>query len=295
MEKKYSILNLVKKKDFIIRITIFLVACFFVALNYNMIFVANNLVIGGMSGLGIVIKELTGLSTTFFLYISTAILTVVSCIFLDKKATIRSLFGSMCFSIMVSITAPLVKIIDLHFESMFIMILFSAIYYGIFYGIIYRTGFNTGGSDTITLIVSKYGKLPMGTAGIWTNFFIIIAGFIVFGPTKTVYSIFILLLGNIVTNIVLMGIKDSKMCYIVSDKSEDIEKYLMEKVGIGVTEIDSRGGLLTGKRKMLFVIVSIDKYYGLKHLVKKMDENAFILTSNCYAVSGGYKKDIIPF
>ncbi len=294
MDKK-SILKLVEKDKFIIRLLTFLVAVFFVAFTYNLVLVRNNLVIGGMSGLAIVIKELTGLNTTIFLYSSTAILAVVSLFFLDRKMTLKTLFGALTFNVMVSITLPITNLIVIDFQSKFILLLFTSVMYGICYGFIYRSGFNTGGSDTISAIISKYTKLPMGTCSTWTNIFIIFSGFIAFGITKTIYSVFILLLNNKIVDMIILGVKDSKMCYVKSSKSEEIQEYILNNLDIGVTELVGKGGITTKTTPVLLVIVPVDKYYGFKHLVKKIDKKAFILANDCYDVSGGYQKQIIPF
>ena len=293
--KQKSILKLVERYNFLIRFFVFIISVLFIALNYNLILVKNNLVIGGMSGLGIVINELTGLSTSAFLYISTAILTIIGLIFLSKKMVFKILFGSLIFNVMVSLTEPLANTITIDFSSQFILLLFTSFLYGISYGLIFRSGFIIGGSDTISAIISKYTKLPMGTSSVWTNILIIFFGFVVFGFTKTIYSIFILLISNKIVDIIILGVKDSKMCYIKSKKSAEILDCLLNTVHIGVTELVGQGGIFTKIEPVLLVIVPFDQYYGFKHLIKNIDQKAFMITSDCHDVSGGYKKKFLPF
>ena len=71
--KKISIINEVERKNFLIRLIFFTLASFLYGIIYNTFLVPNNIVIGGMSGLAIVIKEIIGLSTTVFINISTLI------------------------------------------------------------------------------------------------------------------------------------------------------------------------------------------------------------------------------
>ena len=295
MRSKNKILSLVNSKNRQIRIIAFISACFLIAVNYNLILSPNKLVIGGTSGLAIVINELTGMNRIFFLNVAAILLFAVSLVFLDKKTTYKALFGSLCFNFMVSVTEPLTKYITIDFESIFMILLLSAVLNGIASGIIYRSGYNTGGSDIIITILHKYLKIPMGKASTLLNIFIIGLGLITFGPTKTLYAIFILVFGNFITDIILLGIKDSKMCYIKSKDSDEISEYIINKMNIGITEISGRGGIFTKKMPVLLVIIPTDKYYGFKHLIKKIDNHAFILTINCYGVSGGYKRKLIPF
>lgn len=295
MKNKNKILYLVNSKNRPIRLIAFILACFLIAINYNLILTSNNLVIGGTSGLAIVVNKLTGINRILFLNIAAGFLFILSLILLDKKTTYKALFGSLCFNFMVSITQPLTKYINIDFESTFMIILLSAIINGIATGTIYRSGYNTGGSDIIITILHRYLKIPMGKASTLLNIFIIGSGLIVFGTTKTLYAIFILIFGNHITDIILLGIKDSKMCYIKSNESDIISEYLINKMNIGVTEISSRGGIFTKKMPVILVIIPTEKYYGFKHLIKKIDNHAFLLTINCYGVSGGYKRQLIPF
>lgn len=295
MVKQKSILKLVNADKLLTRFLFFFFSVVFVALNYNFILVPNKLVIGGMSGLGIVINKLTGLSTSVFLFISTGILTVLGLIFLNKKMVLKILFGSLLYNTIVALTEPLRTSISIQFESTLLLLIFTSFIYGVSNGIAYRSGFIIGGSDTIAAIISKYTKLPMGSSSIWTNIFIIFLGFIVFGFTQTIYSVFILLLSSKIVNIIILGVKDSKMCYIKSNKPKEILDILLNEVHIGVTEFAGKGGLFNKNEPMLLVIVPFDQYYGFKHLVKNIDQNACIITSDCHDVSGGYKKQFLPF
>lgn len=295
MKTRLPILTLINKKNRIIRLIAFILACFLAALNYNLFFIPNNLVVGGVSGLAIVVNEVSGLSRILFLNLATIALFVLSLFLLDKKETFKSLFGSLIFNFMVIVTLPISQMITINISSAFMMIFLSAVIAGIGSGTIYKSGFNTGGSDIIINIIHKYLKMPMGKASTLINIFIIGSGFLVFGPTNTLYALFILIVANYITDYILLGIKDSKMCYIKSSKLSDISDCLMNNMNIGITEIASKGGVFSKKDPVLFVIVPSDKYYEFKYLINKIDNKVFILTINCYGVTGGYKKRLIPF
>ena len=85
------------------------------------------------------------------------------------------------------------------------------------------------------------------------------------------------------------------MVYIKSDKASDISNYLMNKFSVGVTEMTSRGGFFSKKAPILLVIVPARKYYPFRHIITNIDNKAFVLTIDCYAATGGYKKSLLPF
>ena len=293
--KHNHVLRIVKRKHFILRFFILLISCFIYALTFNLFLVPNNIVVGGMSGLAIIIKEITGLSTSIFIYASTIILTIISYIFLGKEKTLNNIVGSIVFTIMISITESIAKNINISFESTLIMLIVVSFSYGVSSGLIYRSGFNTGGSDIIATLVVKYAKMSVGRATAIVNAIIIGTGALVFGFTNAVYAVIILLINTKIVDIVMMGVNDSKMCFIKSKKWDILEKHLNYKLKLGVTEMGSKGGLFKKKDPILMVIVPFHTYYDLKEQILKEDPKAFISSIDCYTVLGGYKKNILPF
>ena len=155
-KKGISILNIIEFKNYAYRLLFLIIACFFAALNYNMIFVPNNIVVGGTSGLAIICKQLFGINTTLFIYISMGLLIILGYFILGKKKSINTIIGSIIYLIMVSITEKLVLKINLTFESTLILLIFTSLLNGVSSGMIYRSGFNTGGSDILATILNKY-------------------------------------------------------------------------------------------------------------------------------------------
>lgn len=295
MKNKKNIIDIVNNKNQIIRVIAFIFGVLLVAINYNLILSPNGLVIGGTSGLALVVEATTGLSKIAFLNISTGILLIASLIFLGKKKTIKSLFGAIIFNSLIALTSPLANVITINFKSTFMIVILSAILNGVATGIIYKSGFNNGGSDILITIIHKYSKITMGKSSTIVNIVIIGLGLLVFGPIKTFYAAFILIMSNYMVDFILLGIKDSKMCFIKSEKMEEISKYIIKNMNLGITEVNSKGGILTKTEPVIIVIVPTEQYYGFKYLIKEKDNKAFLLTLNCYGVSGGYKKSFFAF
>ena len=137
--KRKKILNTIENKNKTLRIIIYMISVTLVAISYNLFFVPNDLVIGGMSGLAIVVKKVTGLNTSIFLLITTVISLILSLIFLGKKQTKENLIGAIVYPVMVSITEPITSLFNISFNSYLFTCLVAIITYSIPLGIIYRT------------------------------------------------------------------------------------------------------------------------------------------------------------
>ena len=293
--KKISIINEVERKNFLIRLIFFTLASFLYGIIYNTFLVPNNIVIGGMSGLAIVIKEITGLTTTVFINISTLILVIISYFILGKDKAIYTIVGAAIYTLLLSFTSTFSYNLQGYLKNEFLIVLVSSISIGIANGIIYRSGFNTGGSDILASILNKYFKIPIGQCNSIINTFIIISGAFLFGITKTIYAIFILTVSSKIIDLVMLGVNDSKMIYIKSKNWKNLEKYIVNDLKLGVTEIGNKGGIFIDKEPTLLVILPFDEYYNFKYHILKYDSKAFIAAHDCYAIQNGYSKKILPF
>ena len=269
--KKISIINEVERKNFLIRLIFFTLASFLYGIIYNTFLVPNNIVIGGMSGLAIVIKEIIGLSTTVFINISTLILVIISYFILGKDKAIYTIIGSAIFTLLLSFTSTFSYNLQGYLKNEFLIVLVSSISIGIANGIIYRSGFNTGGSDILASILNKNFKIPIGQCNSIINTFIIISGAFLFGITKTIYAIFILTVSSKIIDLVMLGVNDSKMIYIKSKNWKNLEKYIVKDLKLGVTEIGNKGGIFIDKDPTLLVILPFDEYYNFKYHILKYD------------------------
>lgn len=289
---KSNILKKVEQKNKTIRKIIYLISVILVALSYNIFFVPNNLVMGGMSGLAIVIKKAFGINTSIFLMISTILLLIINCACLGKETMKKNLICAIIFPIVVSITEPLTKNITIQFESFLFTILVAVITYSIPLGILYKIGYSTGGGDMINQIICKYAKTSVGQAGNYMNLLIIFTSTFVLGIPLTIYAVFALLISNKIIDFIILGNSDSKLCIIKTKNTKYLEDFLKNDFNVGYSLLKSSGGLDKKKRKTIMCIVTSREYYKFKNLILDIDPKAFLITHDCYEVLGGVSKRI---
>ena len=287
--KKENILQRINSKNHVKRLLIYFICVFLLAILYNCFFVPYNLVMGGVGGLAIVVKDLTGFSTTLFNNIATIILLTIS-FFTIGRDTKNSILGAVTYPLMVALTEPLANYINIEINSYLFMVIVVCFIYGLLYGIIYKIGYNTGGTDIVLEIVNKFKPMPKGTGCIYINIGIVILSAISFGVTRVIYGVLALYLGNIITNFFLLGNRDSKLCLIKTKAYKELEELLEEEYNIGYTVLRSSSGTDKYRRNTLFCIIPSEVYYDFRHKLLLIDECAFMITSNCYEVTGGYRK-----
>lgn len=292
-----EILKQISKKNFWIRNFIMIVAVFVLAINYNVFFLHNNLVVGGTSGLSTIIYALTGFSPSRLIFIFNTILIIISFIMLGSDQTKRTIVGSILMPVFIDLTIPLCnKIIPYtNFDNVFLLILVAALIYGVCNGIVYKTGYTTGGVDILMQIANKYFHIQTGKASFFVNFIIVGIGGVVFGFTKVLYAIIIITINTTIVDRILIGISDSKMFFIYTQKENEVTGFIINEINAGYTVLTTEGGYSKTKRKMIMCVVPTRDCYLFKEAVLEIDPNSFFVVNDCYEVSGGVKRSNLPF
>lgn len=288
-----SIKKTLKKKKFYINSLLFLFSVLLLALNYNIFLVPNNFVIGGTSGLAIIIKKLYGLDTAIFIGITGAFLMVLSIIFLGWKETSRALIGAILYPFFISLTAPTASYIlnYLNFDTTLIVALIGGVICGVSNGLLYKSGFTTGGSDILMKIVNKYGKLPEGKAVFSINIVIMVFACIIFGASQFIYSLIVLYLNTMMIDRIMIGVSNSKQFFIYTKEHEKIKEFIMKDLKTGVTIFNAKGGYTREENEVLMCVVPNKDYYLFKEKVLEIDKDAFFVINDCYEVTGGVHKE----
>lgn len=284
-------------KKIIIRGIIFVWSVFLLALCYNLIYVPNNLVIGGVSGLSIVFNEITGYSARSFIYVATVILLCMSYIFLGKEKTHNTIIGSILYPIMVSITLPIAEVLIPYFESVdiYILAIISAIVSGFGNGIVFRYGFSTGGTDIITSILTKFLKLSEGKTMLFSNVVVIILGGFVFGLNLMLLAILILYVSTIVLDKVMFDISYSKVFYVFTKKESEVTSVILEEFKTGFTILPTKGGYSHKDGFLIMTVLPNRDYFKFKNRILEIDNKSFFIICDCYESYNGYKKENIPY
>lgn len=291
-QKVDEIFKRIESKDLLKRYLNLIIGCSLSAFAFDMFFSPYNIVHGGVSGIGIVVNNLTGFSISSFVFVASMILLLISYFTLGWEKTKGSIAGSIIYPIMIRIFEPFVGMINLDINDMLLIVLFSSIIAGLGSGINFKSGFSTGGTDIINQIVAKYGKMSIGKAMILTDGIIVIgAGFFLsdkfYAFENVMYAIIVLYIMSIIADKVILGISQCKSFYIVTDKENDVKEFILDHLSSGVTVLDGKGGYTGNHQKVIMCIIATKDYFLAKEGIMSIDPNAFFLVTDAYEVSGG--------
>ena len=298
MKRKDKIEKLSKDtKELLLTGVSFVFGTFCLALCYNLFFVPNNIVVGGTSGLAIILEDIFNINAQVFIYATAIVLLIVSFIFLGKEETERTVIGSLLYPLFVTFTAPIAKVLlnYLTFQEILVTVVLAAILYGFSNGIIYKFGYNTGGSDVIMRLICKYLHFSEGTSSIIFNIIIIFLGALTFGFDMGVYAIIILVVSSMIVDKIIIGMSDSKKFMIYTRESKKIKKLIEEEFMTGYTIFPTVGGYSHIRGAMIMCVIRNRDVNFFKDKILEIDPTAFFVISDCYEVQGGVKRSNLPF
>jgi uncharacterized membrane-anchored protein YitT (DUF2179 family) len=291
-----ELMEIVQSKNFWPRLLIMMIGIFIMATTYNIFLVHYELVIGGTSGLAIIVNKLFDITPALFIFFIEMFLLIISFLTLGAKTTGMTIVGALLFPLFISITSGPCEIIatKVVFDDMLIVTLISGLLFGIGSGLVYKMGYSTGGSDIIMQILNKYLNISSGIALFISNVVIIIAGAFVFGINKAIYGILIIVINSALVDKIMLGISDSKVFYITTKKPEEI-KGLIYTMKTGYTLLKAEKGYSKSKTDVIMCVIHTKDYYLFKNVIEQVDPEAFIIITDCYEVYGGKRKEQFPY
>ena len=288
--KKLNINKLIKEinsKDYTKRFLIMVCGLFISSFAFNLFFAPNNIVVGGISGLSLIIKEYFHIKPSLFISIASVFLIIISFIFIGKEKTLNTLIVVIIYPIFIEATSKITNHIDLETSSLLLTIIFGGALDGLASGLILKEGFSAGGTQIITQIMYKYLHMSLGKSSLIVNSLIIITAIFTFGITKSMYAVIALYISSTITDRVILGVSNNKSFYIITDKEEEVCEFIIQKLHHSVTIINAKGGYSNKNKKLLLCIIPTKEYFLVKEVVLEIDKNAFFLITDSYEAVGG--------
>ncbi len=283
----------VVNKTIFIKTILFVCGALISAISFNLFCVQNNFVLGGLGGIAVILNKMFSINSTLVIFIGNVIFVIISLFTIGTKKSLLSIVGAAVYTAFVYFTNDIVELINFHFDNVLLYVLAAGIVGGFGEGLVYKSGFKTGGTSILAVVLEHYTKRQIGELLRYMAYIIIIAGGVTMGYTAIMYSLIITTISTQMVDKILIGINYAKTIFIQTSKDEEVTDFILNVIKSGVTELDTKGAFTHKKKKMLMCVVPKEKYSLLRSAVKEIDEDAFIVVSDCYEVLGGTKKSTI--
>ena len=246
----------------------------------------NNITSGGVVGTSMIINQLTGFPVGVMTILLNVPLFIVAWRHFGLDFMIGSLVGMGLSSVLVDLFAGFNLVLT---NDPMLAAVIGGVVKGMGLGMIYYVGATTGGMDIVVKILrKKLASVNFGTIMLALDTIIIAVYAMVLGRYESaMYSLIAMYVTTKVVDLVLYGIDNACLCYIISDDTEEITKEIVSgPLHRGVTLLEGRGAYSGSHRDVMMCVIKRQQIGQLKRLVKNVDEKAFFIVTNAKNVFG---------
>ena len=271
------------------------------ALGLNWFAAPLGLVTGGVTGIAIVIAEITKnvFGSGVPLFVTNLVLNLpLFLVSIHQRGfgfAKKSLFAVVSLSAMLWICERVPNPFEIGGDLLLASLL-CGVLSGAGIGLVLKVSATTGGTDMLASIIKHHHThFPIAKLMMFLDAAIIVSGVFVFGTIKTLYAVISVVIMSQVINSILEGLYFAKVAFILSEYPKEISQAIFTELSRGNTGLAAKG-MYTGREKqMLFVVVSRKEVSQLRSIVKRTDPNAFVIIADAREALGeGFAEDYDP-
>lgn len=247
--------------------------------------VAKQILDGGVVGISIILSQLTGIKLSYFTIILNIPFLSVGWKILGKNFAVKATFAMIIFSVFLVVFEEMGEITD----DPLLATVYGGLFLGLGVGIILKAGGCVDGFDAVSLLLSKKTQFSTGQIILFFNLIIFSCAGFIFGPDRALYSLLTYFITSKVIDIVETGMEQGKAVMIITENGERIADNIYRHLGRTVTLLEGEG-LISGKKIVLYCVVTRIELSELKRIVRDDDGSAFMTISDVSEIVGAHIK-----
>ena len=250
----------------------------------------NGFIDGGVTGISLILTDITGLSLAIFLVLINIPFIVLGLSTIGKQFAFRSLLAI----IVLAVSVHFIELPTITDDSLLIAV-FGGFFLGAGIGLSIRGGAVIDGTEVLAIYISKKAHVTIGDVILIFNVIIFGVAAYIFSVETALYAMLTYLAASKTVDFVVSGIEEYVGVTIISDFSEDIRLAVIEKMGRGCTIYNGKRGY--GKRgdrlqetDIIYTLITRLELAKLQTEVDKIDKNAFLVMHSIKDAKGGMIK-----
>ncbi|MBR5244507.1 MAG: YitT family protein [Clostridia bacterium] len=250
----------------------------------------NHLAPGGVSGIAIIINQLTQIPTGTLILIMNVPLMVLGMWKLGFKFLLSTLVAVISSSIFTNLLAPYGPLTT---DPLLAACAGGALL-AVGMGLLFKLGATSGGTDILIRVIKlKYKHLKTGSLFLITDCCVIAASALVFRNVDlALYAAIATILSSFCLDLVLYGRDEAKLVYLITDHEKAIANRLLEELEIGVTYLQGQGAYTRDNKKVILCAMQKRLLPRVQEIAMEEDPCAFLIVTSASEIFGEGFKDI---
>ena len=250
----------------------------------------NHLAPGGVSGIAIIINQLTQIPTGTLILIMNVPLMVLGMWKLGFKFLLSTLVAVISSSIFTNLLAPYGPLTT---DPLLAACAGGALL-AVGMGILFKLGATSGGTDILIRVIKlKYKHLKTGSLFLATDCCVIAASALVFGDIDlALYAAIATIVSSFCLDLVLYGRDEAKLVYLITDHEQAIAHRLLQELEIGVTYLQGQGAYTRDNKKVILCAMQKRLLPKVQEIAMEEDPFVFLIVTSASEIFGEGFKDI---
>lgn len=253
----------------------------------------NQLAEGGVTGITLIIYNLTGLNPAYSTLLLNIPLILIGLKIFGIRALIYTLMGTFSLSFNILFWQKMNIMISVE-NDLLIAALLAGLFGGIGSGLIYKVGGTTGGTDIVARIIEKSFGLTIGRSLLILDILVLLLSLTYLSLKEMMYTLIAVFVFSIVVDFVQEGSYNAKGILIISEKNELIAEQIMAELERGVTYLKSEGAYSKMERNIIFCVATHPEINRIKEISHEVDPKSFISVLTVNEVLGeGFSYEVM--
>ena len=242
---------------------------------------------GGITGIGTMLNYLFQTPIGMVNMIINIPIIIWAIVEIGYKLVAKSIAAIIVFSVAIDTLALVLPAYD---GNPFLAAIFGGVLEGIGLALVFMRGSTTGGTDMIARLLGKHFRhLSMGKLMLAVDLVIIAASALVYQKLESaLYAIIAIFVSTRIIDTILYGTDsgNGKLYFIISKKSDEIRRRILEDIDRGVTIIPIQGGYSGQDGEMLLCAVRRYEVAKINDIIHTADRDAFVIVGEAGEITG---------
>lgn len=255
------------------------------ALALEIFLVPNNIIDGGIIGISIMISYITKVKLSILTFVLNIPFLILGYKQLGKSFLIKAVYAMLVFSVLLEQFKPVPELTN----DILLATVFGGLLLGIGVGFVIKFGACLDGTEVVAILINKKTSFSVGQVVMFLNFFIYSTSGLLFGWDRALYSILTYFITFKIIDMVSEGFEQAKAAMIITNHGEEIANSIYKHLGRTVTMLEGEG-LISGKKVVLYAVVTRIEIPELKRIVAADDYSAFVTITDVNEIVGKHIK-----
>lgn len=265
---------------------------FILAVAIQWVLVPANLLTGGVGGIAIILKFLTGVDLWVWYLLLNIPIFIAGYKYVSPRFVVYSLIGTLALTFFLGIIKPL----DWNLNDSLLSAILGGVIAGIGSGITLYCKGSAGGLDIVAVLIRRFRGYNIGQVYFASNLLVLTLSLITFNIKLALFSAISIFISSRVMDMVIYGPELNLTAMIISRNCDDITYAIIHDLNRGCTCLPARGAYTGENKNIIMVTVARTQLPKLKEVVFQLDPQAFITVSETIEVYGkGFRTELSDF